>query len=306
MSIINKINLMKFSFLHTVAVLIVLASNQAWGEVLVIQSLPIKPYEEAFQGFRSVCGEKIIRVTGPDLSEAEISAKARRERPNLILAIGMDALAKLKAIKDTPIVYVMVLNPQTLTNNGENITGVSMNLAPEKQFGVLREILPQIRKIGIIFDQGKTGPYVGRVYNAAQLFGIELLTRQVRSSREALTALEAMAGKVDAIWLIPDTTVVNPTTVDFLLLSSIEKKLPVITFSEKYAEKGALLSLEVDAFQSGKQAGEIAGKILAGKNVSGIKGEDSRGSVMTVNLVVAKKLGISINDNIIKRARVIR
>jgi putative ABC transport system substrate-binding protein len=297
---------MKLFSLHTAIVLIFLVSAQACGEVLVIQSLPIKPYDDAFQGFKSTCKEKIDRLVGPELNETEVATRVRRARPELILAIGMDAVVKLKGIKDIPIVYVMVLNPNTILNNGDNITGISMNLAPEKQFSVMRELLPQIKKIGIIFDQAKTGPYVGRVYNAASIMGIELMTKQVHSSKEALSTLEGMAGKVDALWLIPDTTVVNPTTVDLLLLSSIEKKLPVITFSEKYAEKGALLALEVDAFQSGKQAGEMAEKILAGKSASAVKNEDSRGVNLTVNMVVAKKLGIPIKTNMVKHARIIR
>jgi len=98
----------------------------------------------------------------------------------------------------------------------------------------------------------------------------------------------------------------NAGTVDLLLLSTIENNIPVLTFSDKYVEKGALLSLEVDAAESGKQAGEMAVKILKGASVNSIKGEDARESILTVNLIVAKRLGISINGNVIKHARVIR
>jgi ABC-type uncharacterized transport system substrate-binding protein len=40
--------------------------------------------------------------------------------------------------------------------------------------------------------------------------------------------------------------------------------------------------------------------------VQSIAREDARGGILTVNLIVAKKLGISINGNVIKHARVIR
>jgi putative ABC transport system substrate-binding protein len=199
-----------------------------------------------------------------------------------------------------------VLNPRELKRDGGNITGVSMNLAPERQFSMLREVLPNVKKIAIFFDPDKIGFYVSRVQNAASLMGIELLTKKVHSSREAVAAVDALKGRVDALWLLPDTTVVNPSTIDLLLLSSIENKIPVLTFSEKYTEKGALLSLEVDAVESGKQAGEMAVKILGGANVNGVKDEDARDSILTVNLIVAKKLGIPISGNVIKHARVIR
>ena len=297
---------MKIFFFHIITCLIFIIPSWASGDILVVQSLPIKPYNDALNGFRSVCKARINKLVGPDLSEAEIMGKVRRNRPDLILAIGMDALNKLKTVKDVPIVYVMVLNPRELIRDGGNITGVSMNLAPERQFSMLREVLPNVRKIAIFFDPDKNGFYISRVHNAASLMGIELLTKKVHSSREAVAAVDALKGKVDALWLLPDTTVVNPSTIDLLLLSSIENKIPVLTFSEKYTEKGALLSLEVDAVESGKQAGEMAVKILGGANVNSVKDEDARDSILTVNLIVAKKLGIPISGNVIKHARVIR
>ncbi|HTY20731.1 MAG TPA: ABC transporter substrate-binding protein [Geobacteraceae bacterium] len=297
---------MKHFLPHIIIALVLLSPAWASADILVVQSLPIKPYEDALRGFRSVCKQRINRVVGPELSESSITENVHKGKPDLILAIGMDALLKLKMIREVPIVYVMVLNPQTIARDGNNLTGVSMNLAPERQLSLLREVLPNLRKICIFYDPGKSGPYMGRVSNAATLMGIELLTRQVRSSRDAIAAIEGIKGRVDALWLLPDTTVVNPSTIDLLLLSSIENKIPVITFSEKYAEKGALLSLEVDAVESGKQAGEMAERILAGKNLSVVKDEDAREANLTINMIVAKKLGIPIKTNITKHARIIK
>jgi putative tryptophan/tyrosine transport system substrate-binding protein len=297
---------MKYYFFQIIICLFSIAPCWASGELLVVQSLPIKPYNDALQGFKAVCKSRPTRIVGPDLNEAEIRGKVRRNKPDLILAIGMDALEKVKTVNDVPIVYLMVLNPQDMLRDDGNITGVSMNLAPERQFSILREVLPNVKKIGIFFDPGKNGYYISRVHNAAALMGVELLTKKVYSSREAVASVEGLKGKVDALWLLPDTTVVNPATIDLLLLSSIENKIPVLTFSDKYVEKGALLSLEVDAAESGKQAGEMAVKILGGASVNSIKREDARESILTVNLIVAKKLGISINGNVIKHARVIR
>jgi putative tryptophan/tyrosine transport system substrate-binding protein len=297
---------MKNILLQIIIAFLLFASSCAWGEILVVQSLPIKPYNDALDGFRSVCKSRASRIVGPELSEAEIMGKVHRNRPELILAIGMDALYKLKAVKNVPIVYVMVLNPQALLRDGGNISGVSMTLAPERQFAILREVLPNVKKIGIFFDPDKNGYYISRVHSAASLMGIELLTKKVQSSREAVAAVDGLKGKVDVLWLLPDTTVVNPTTIDLLLLSSMEKKIPVLTFSDKYAEKGALLSLEVNVVESGKQAGEMAVRILGGAKISSIRDEDARDSILTVNLIVAKKLGISINGNVIKHARVIK
>lgn len=282
------------------------ASAIASGDILIIQSLAIKPYNMALQGFRSACDIKAQKFISSELSEADILGKARKMRPGLILAIGQDALVKARGIRDVPIVYLMVLNPQSLVKESGNITGVSMNISPERQLSQLRQVLPHARKIGLLFDPVKSGVFVGKARNAAVQKDIEMVTKEVHNSREAVAAIDGMKGKVDALWLLPDTTVVNPATIDMLLLSTIENSIPVLVFSEKYVEKGAIMSLEIDPAEAGKQAGEMANRILAGDDVNRINEEDARGSFLAVNMIIAKKLGITINENVLKRARVIR
>jgi putative ABC transport system substrate-binding protein len=199
-----------------------------------------------------------------------------------------------------------VLNPQSFVKESSNITGVSLNLEPERLLSQLRQILPHARKIGLLYDPVNTGVFVGKAQNAAKLMDIELFTKEVHSSKDAIVAIDMMKGKVNLLWLLPDTTVVNPATIDLLLLTTIEDRIPVLSFSEKYVEKGALLSLEVDPVEAGRQAGDMANRVLAGEDVHGIEKQDARGSILTINLIVAKKLGITINGNVLKQARLIR
>jgi len=276
------------------------------GDILVVQSLQVKPYNDALRGFGSVCAGRTVKLVSSELKEADVVGKVRKVSPDLILAIGMDALAKVKGIRDVPIVYLMVLNPQSTVQNNDNITGVSMNIQPEKQLATLRQVLPHAGKIGLLFDQDKSGDFVRKAQNVATAMGIELLAKKVQNSRDAAAALDGMRGKIDVFWMLPDTTVVNPGTIDLLLLSAIENRIPILTFAEKYAEKGALLALEVDATEAGRQAGEMANRIMAGTEVLKIGKEDARGGILTVNMIVAKKLGIPINIDVLKQANVIR
>lgn len=280
-------------------------SPVAAGGLLVIQSLPIKPYNEALRGFKSVCSGKTSKLASSGLSEAEVVKKARIMNPSLILAIGIDALAKVRTIRDVPVIYLMVLNPRSLIQDGENITGISMNVQPERQLSTLRQILPKARKIGLLFDPNKSGSFVKKAQAAAATISIELLAKMVHNPRDAAVALDGMKGQIDALWLIPDTTVVNPGSVDLLLLSAMENRIPVFCFSEKYAEKGALFALDVDASEAGRQAGEMANRILAGEAVQNIGNADARGSILTINMVVAKKLGIPLDNDLLTRASTI-
>jgi putative ABC transport system substrate-binding protein len=281
-------------------------SPVAASGLLVIQSLPIKPYNEALRGFKSVCTGKTSKLASSELSEAEIVKKSRIMNPSLILAIGMDALAKARTIRNVPVIYLMVLNPRSLIQDSENITGISMYVQPGRQLSTLQQILPQARKIGLLFDPDKSGFFVKSAQTAAAATNIELLTKAVHSTRDAVAAFDGMNSQIDALWLLPVTTVVNPGSIDLLLLSAMEFRIPVFCFSEKYVEKGALFSLDVDALEAGKQAGEMANRILAGEAVQKIGKADARGSILTINRIVAKKLSIRLNSDLLKHASTIQ
>jgi putative ABC transport system substrate-binding protein len=114
-----------------------------------------------------------------------------------------------------------------------------------------------------------------------------------------------MKGKIDAFWMLPDLTAITPETVEYLLLFSLENTIPILTFAEKYVELGALMSVGIDAFDIGTQAGEMAENILSGRDVKNIQRVDARKAVISINLKVARKLGITIDEKVIRKARII-
>lgn len=292
-------------FFLTTAVVVCLVCPAA-ADVLVVQSLAIKPYESALQGLKSVSAATVDRIYSSKMNEAEIERYVRKRKPDLIYAIGMDALTKLKSIRDIPLVYLMVLNTPSAAIAGDNTTGINLNISPERQLSVLRQVLPQARKIGLLYDPGKSSPFVAKAHAAVAQKGGELVARPVSSPRDVVSVLNDMAERVNALWLFPDTTVVNPVTVDHLLLTAIEHKIPVFAFSEKYVEKGALLSLEIDEADMGRQAAEMGNRILAGTSVRSVGKEDARSGNVTINAIVAKKLGIPVGSDLGRHFRVIR
>ncbi|MCX5718775.1 MAG: ABC transporter substrate-binding protein [Nitrospirae bacterium] len=272
---------------------------------MAVQSFNIKLYDEALKGFNSVCDCQIKRFVLSEMEGIDVVKTIREARPDIIIAIGTDSLIRVKKIKDIPIVYLMVPNPQTVISEEENITGVSMNIPPHNQLATLKDVLPGIKRIGLLYNPGRTRDLVTKARLAASSMGIELLAKEVNSSKDVPALVNSMKGKINAFWMIPDTTVITPETVEFLLLFSFENKVPILAFSDKYVEMGALLSLEADAFASGKQAGEIARKILSGTPIRKDLRTDPGNAVLSINLKIAKKLGITISNDIIHRARIV-
>ena len=279
---------------------------EAGQRILVVQSLSVAPYEEALAGFKSVCDAEITKVVLSDQDKINPSQIIQSNKPELILAIGMDALTKIKEIDDIPIIYMMVLNPQAITFGEKNISGISMTLSPEKQVTALLEVLPAVKRVGTLYNPDRTGNLIKEAVNAAHNMGISLVTEKVQSTKEVPSALKNIQKKIDAFWMIPDITVYSPETIEFLLLFLLENQKPIISFSEKYVELGALMSISVDPFDIGNQAGEMAKAILSNGGKRDVQRIDARKAVILINLKIAKKLGITINEKVLAKAKILK
>ncbi len=280
-------------------------SAAAAAGIVAVQSINVKPYNDALSAFKSKCNCYVKHFVLSEMGEADVIKKIYDAGPDVILAIGIDALNKVKIIKNIPVVYLMVLNPQSMISDEDNITGVSMNIAPKKQLSLLQQALPDLKSIGLLYDPARTGPFVKNAQLTASAMGLVLIAREVHNSKDVPALLKSMKGEINAFWMLPDVTVVTPETVEFLLLFSIENRIPLITFSDKYVELGALMSLDIDAHDMGQEAWEITKEILSGTGAKKIAKTDARNADITINQRTAKKLRITISDKILSKAKVI-
>lgn len=277
--------------------LLLSAASAFAGDVLVLQSMRVKPFDDVLRGFTSICKRESKTVVVADMEGTDFISMAHKEHPELILAIGAEALNKVKNIRDIPVIYSMVLNPDKITGGEKNFTGVNMNIPPEKYLSMLEKLKLSKLKIGILYDPVKSGNIIKKIRQAARSRNIEIITKEIRHSKEVPELLAKMKDSCDLFWMLPDSTVVTPETVEFLLLFSQQNRKPVITFAGKYVENGAVVSLDIDGFDLGKQAGEIANRVLGGVAISDIPDTDARKAVMRINRKVAAKLGINLNDD---------
>ncbi len=226
--------------------------------------------------------------------------------PDLIVAIGDAALVRVKDLDGIPIVFTMIIDPKATIYEYPNVTGVSMVIAPERQIRSLLEVLPDTKRIGIVYDPKMSSPLYTELKEASSKFRVAIVSKAVQNSKEVFAAIEGLKGKIDIILMLPDITVNTQETFESLLLFSFENNIPVISFSKKYVEKGALMALSIEEADIGAQAGEMAKEILSGTDVKDVPIQTPRKAVMSVNLKTAKKLGINVSEETIKKSEVIR
>jgi putative ABC transport system substrate-binding protein len=303
---IKKISMREKYIIFLLILVLFYGFAEASNDILAIQSFDVKPYEYALKGFEYVCNCNVKKIVISKSNESTILKRIDKNNPDLLLAIGMDALSKIKKIKDIPIIYLMILNPRSILSGEENITGVSMNIPPEKQLDIFHKALPEIKKIGLLFDPNNSGFFVKRAQDAAKKMDVELIIKKVDSSKKVPSLLIGMKEEIDAIWMLPDITVFSPETIEFLFIFSFESKIPVFTFSKRFLEMGALISLSFDAFDLGKQGGELAGEVLSGKRIRNLSAAEARKVIISINLKMAKKLGITMSNEILNKAEIIQ
>ncbi len=270
---------------------------------IVVRSQSIAAYTEAIKGFEEGCRKHNISISGVfdmngDADEGKKIVKNLRQehaRPDLILSVGVLATALVKEqFTDIPVIFCMVINHERFNLEGTNMTGISSEASLEDQFGVLREILGTGRQVGIIYDPTKTGKIIAEAEGVTKRLGFSLVRAEVGSEGEVAAALDGMLNKIQALWIVPDGTVVTREALETILRVTQKRRLPVFCTSSAIVKAGALVSISPDYRHTGLQAAELAGKLLANPAVGSLGVRKPEKLKVTVNTQTAGQIRVDV------------
>lgn len=287
---------MRRFMLLILAFAILLPSLAQAYDVLVLQSRRDPAYEEALRGFKAVSNASQRLLVMSDYAELDLVRIVREERPRLILAVGDNALSAARKIRQIPVISLMALGVHTGTSQPSNLTGVGMYVSPEQYLNLFRQM--KISKVGVIYNPVKSGWYVREAYQAAHRMGINLVLREISSPRDILSSLYSMTGKVDALWMLPDTTAVTRETAEGYFRFAQSQSIPLISFANAYLGLGAAAVFDLDRYELGRQAAGIATRVLDdSKADSGPYPLYPRKSMLKTNPAILRNLGIMISSS---------
>lgn len=278
-------------------VLCFLPALPSWGaDVLILQSSHNVGYSEVISGFQIASHAQTTIVVLSDYTDTDVVSLVKDEQPSLILAVGDNAFAATRKIRNTPILAIMALSFDTLRISKSNLIGISMFAPPERYIGVFQRL--KVRRVGVVYNAAKSGWYLRQARKAAAQFGIELVVREVSSPRETLDQLSSMNGKVDALWMLPDSIAIIRETTEAFFHFGQKNNVPVIAFANSYLGMGATVVLEVDRAALGRQAGAMAKAILDGESVDETTYRYPSGIVLKVNQSVMNFLHLSLESSV--------
>ncbi|WP_224956881.1 ABC transporter substrate-binding protein [Geomonas subterranea] len=254
-------------------------------DVLVLQSMHEKGYDEAVRGFKRDSPGSVRRIVLTDFAELDLTRITREEHPKLIVAVGDRALEVAQRQHGTPVLYMMALNAKP-----RGAAGVSMLLDPGRYISVFEEM--GVERVGVLYDPARSGAYVKRALVAAGRTRVRLVLREVHAPKETPAMLASLKGKVDALWMLPDATAVSPGSTEAYFLFSQAERVPVVTFAEVYLSMGGAVALTIDRYDIGRQVAELAHRVLDG-NPTDEGGEPPRRAVTRTNEGVVRQLKLN-------------
>lgn len=185
------------------------------------------------------------------------------------------------------------------------MTGTS-DLTPVKaQLELLKEIVPHATRVGVIYNAGEINSVVqvDIAKEAAAELGLTIVEATAGNSSEVLQAAQSLQGRVDAIYVPTDNTVVS--AIESVVLVAERAKLPLIAGEDLSVESGALATVGIDYYLLGRQTGDIAHRVLQGADPAEIAIEYLSEQSVVLNLGAARRMGVQISDDVLAKAVVV-
>jgi putative ABC transport system substrate-binding protein len=242
---------------------------------------------------------------------APLVARVMASRPTVFIAAGPAVLRLARKASDTvPIVaYDFETDPvsegyaQSIARPGGSVTGLFLDVPTfvGKWIEFLRECMPQLKKIALLGDPSAGTLQGDTLVRLAGSLGIatEMVPMKTREDLAGAVAAVKERGAGAAILLSSPRIFVNARELAGLMLAH---RLPAITMFAEFARAGGLLAYGPDLLGALRQAGTMAGKILAGATPATLPIERPTTFELVVNLATAERLGVTVPPALKARA----
>jgi putative tryptophan/tyrosine transport system substrate-binding protein len=233
--------------------------------------------------------------------------------PDVIVTITTPtSQAAVAATKDIPIIFTTVTDPlkahivSTLKHPGGNVSGISDLVPTERQIAVVKEIVPKLSRLGLVYDPSLPNAVstVESVKAIAPSMGFTTVESPAMGLNNVPAAGQALVGKVDAIFVPNDTTVY--AAFESLVKVCQDAKLPLFTAERRSVQRGAIATVGFDFAQIGVKTADMVDKVLKGTKPGDMDVkmmEDEPNSLaLYLNKDSAEKMGVSIPPEVLKRA----
>ena len=242
----------------------------------------------------------------------QISDSLVSDKVDLVCAIATPSAqsaynAAMKA--DIPVIYTAVTDPvaaELADKDGKpvgEVTGTSDKLPVEEQLKMIRKMLPDAKKIGIMYTTSEANSVsaLAKYKELAGDYGFTIVDKGIAQTADISLATDELLTEVDCLTNLTDNTVV--ASLATILDKANKQNIPVFGSEIEQVKIGCLAAEGLDYVALGKQTGKMAAKVLKGeKKASEMPFETITEAGLYLNTKVAENLGITVPDSMNDRA----
>ena len=244
---------------------------------------------------------------------AQISTNFAGQNVDLICAIATPSAQSAYSVgrkNNIPVIYTAVTDPVAAELANEDgtpvgeVTGTSDKLPVEQQLEMIRAILPDAKKIGIMYTTSEvnSASTLAEYKEKAADYGFEIVESGVSSTADIPLAADSLLEQVDCLNNLTDNTVV--ASLPLILSKANAKNIPVFGSEIEQVKIGCLAAMGLDYVDLGKQTGRMAAEVLKGeKKASELNFEVIEAAAFYGNSKVAEDLGIALPEDLASNAK---
>ena len=303
-----------------------LSSNEKVWKVGVSKLLAHPALDAVEKGAKDYLDKTDIKIAwdyqsgSGDISTCSaIAQKFKSEGKDIVLGIATPSAQSLAnvfpASSKVPVLFAAVTDPVDAGlvkdwsgDSSSNICGVSDMTPVEDQIKFLAD-LTKAKTIGMVYTANEANGVVlkNMAESACKKLGLNFVTASVQNTSEVRQATQSIIDRVDAIYIGPDNVVISAlASVD-----DVTTKYNKVLFSADTSNTSGLnclISWGFNYYSIGKEVGKMIEKITKGENPGSLGAvvlKDPKEFELFINLDTAKKLGITISDELKQTAAVL-
>ncbi len=223
---------------------------------------------------------------------------------DLILVTSTPGItAALSTVKNHPIVFTLSYTPleagagSSYTDHLPNITGVGSFPPVEKTMDFIREVIPETKRIGTLYNSSEinSSKVMEKARNYLAGSSVELVETTITSSSEVYQAISSLCmRKVDAVWITGDNTAMQA----FQGIAKVcdENNIPLIVNDNEFIKEGATAAVGISWYQTGYHTASYIARVLNGENPANIPIENYAEELIDFDKEKAAKTGMKIPE----------
>lgn len=278
---------------YILLLLLSLSSNsQAGPRSILVISPPYAIYQSVRQQISTGLTGENLQFTWHAPSEVNAT-----DPYDLIISIGTDAfLTAVELFPQTPLIASFLPKRVFAMHQKRHLgptTAIFIDQAPHRQMLLVQALVPEITTLGTVFGQSSVSERA-QLQHYANLEKIHLNSVVLKEEENPISTLQHIIVNSDAFLAVPDQNAFNRASAKWSIYIALKSSTPLIGFSKKYVDSGALAALYSTPEQIGQQTAEVLKHYLSAKQLP-LPAHPAYYQVVT-NPVTARRIGVRLPD----------